>query len=118
MGTVAGGQQFGGEILVDGNSLDTISGNNADVINEVPSIEGIQEFTELSTGMSAEYGRSTNGILNLTTKSGTNNFHGRLMTSFATRISMPIVGSITIIWERIVSAPMTAQHANRISRYR
>lgn len=75
-GTVAGGQLFGGEILVDGNSIDTISGNSSDVINEVPSIEGIQEFTVLSTGLSPEYGRSTNGILNLITKTGTNNFHG------------------------------------------
>ncbi len=76
MGTVAGGQQFGGEVLLDGNSLNTLSGGNADVVNEVPSIEGVQEFTELTSGMSAEYGRSTNGIVNLATKSGTNSFHG------------------------------------------
>jgi hypothetical protein len=75
-GTVAGGQQFGGEILLDGNSLDTLSGNNADVVNEVPSIEGVQEFTVLSTGLSAEYGRSTNGIINIVSRSGTNKFHG------------------------------------------
>ncbi|MGA2984674.1 MAG: carboxypeptidase-like regulatory domain-containing protein [Terriglobia bacterium] len=75
-GTVAGGQLFGGEILVDGASLDTVGGNSSDVINETPAIEGVQEFTVLSTGLSAEYGRSTNGILNFVTKGGTNQLHG------------------------------------------
>jgi hypothetical protein len=75
-GTVAGGQQFGGEILLDGNNIDTVSGNSADVINEVPSIEAVQEFTVLSSGLPSEYGRTTNGIENFVTKSGTNQFHG------------------------------------------
>jgi len=75
-GTVAGGQRFSGEILVDGNSIDTVSGNSSDVVNEAPSIEGIAEFTVLSTGLSAEYGRSNSGLINFISKSGTNRYHG------------------------------------------
>jgi len=36
----------------------------------------IQEFQVITTGYSAEYGRSTGGILNTITKSGTNAYHG------------------------------------------
>ncbi len=36
----------------------------------------VQEFQVVTTGYSAEYGRSTGGIMNTITKSGTNDFHG------------------------------------------
>lgn len=36
----------------------------------------IQEFQVITTGYAAEYGRSTGGILNTITKSGTNSLHG------------------------------------------
>jgi len=42
----------------------------------VVSADGIEEFKVQTGGYSAEYGRSSNGILNYTTKSGTNEFHG------------------------------------------
>jgi len=46
----------------------------------VVSAEGIEEFKVQSSAYSAEFGRASNGILNYTTKSGTNEFHG---TAFA-----------------------------------
>ncbi|MGH9674189.1 MAG: TonB-dependent receptor, partial [Bryobacteraceae bacterium] len=36
----------------------------------------VQEFQIVTTGYSAEYGRSTGGVMNTITKSGTNEFHG------------------------------------------
>ncbi len=38
--------------------------------------ESIQEFQVVAAGYSAEFGRSTGGIVNAITKSGTNEFHG------------------------------------------
>jgi hypothetical protein len=38
--------------------------------------ESIKEFQVVASGYSAEFGRSTGGIVNAVTKSGTNDFHG------------------------------------------
>lgn len=46
--------------------------NNAFTIPQ----ESIREFQVVSSGYSAEFGRSTGGIVNAVTKSGTNSFHG------------------------------------------
>ncbi|MFN0171377.1 MAG: TonB-dependent receptor domain-containing protein [Bryobacteraceae bacterium] len=47
------------------------------VINTV-SIEALEEFKTTSGAFSAEFGRATGGVINLTTRSGTNAFHGTL----------------------------------------
>ena len=40
------------------------------------SVDSVEEFKVMSSNFSAEYGRSTGGIINLSLKSGTNQFHG------------------------------------------
>ncbi len=50
-------------------------GERSNFIFTVPQ-SAIQEFQVVVTGYSAEYGRSTGGILNTITKSGTNDYHG------------------------------------------
>ncbi len=40
------------------------------------TMEALQEFQVLRSTFSAEFGRSTGGIINLATKAGTNEFHG------------------------------------------
>src|ERR1051326_1297815 len=42
-----------------------------------PIVEAIQEFKVEVNSPSAEFGRFNGGVVNLTTKSGTNDFHGR-----------------------------------------
>ena len=57
------------------------TGGKGALINTV-SVDAIQEFKATSSAFSAEYGRGTGGVVNVTTKSGTNRFHGTLFHFF------------------------------------
>jgi hypothetical protein len=61
--------------LLDGvDNNDT--GNSQLII--VPGIDSIQEFKVQTSAYSAEYGRSAGGLVNVSTKSGTNELHGTI----------------------------------------
>src|SRR5271157_2566252 len=61
------------DILLDGGqNVDLFT---ATVGQQVP-LDSVQEFSVLTNNFSAEYGRSSGGIVNVVTKSGTNQFHG------------------------------------------
>src|SRR5437764_7268746 len=47
-----------------------------------PSVEALQEVSVQTSNFSAEYGQVSGGMFNLTTKSGTNQFHGSLFEYF------------------------------------
>jgi hypothetical protein len=70
---VNGGQEGGTDILVDGVSISLVSPNTQ--WNKGVSTEAVQEFKVLQSNFSPEYGSSGDGIVSLTLKSGTNDFH-------------------------------------------
>ncbi len=78
---VGGGQNFGNEVLLDGASQ-TRSENGSSFDEEAPSVEAISEFKVTTSTPSAEFGRTTGGIENFVTKSGTNSFHGTIFDIF------------------------------------
>jgi hypothetical protein len=57
------------------------SGVRGNVLNTV-SVDALEEFKTTSGAYSAEYGRASGAVISLTTKSGTNNFHGTLFEFF------------------------------------
>lgn len=63
-------------INVDGGDYSSSHWCGAAEISPAFTIEALQEFQVLRTTFSAEFGRSTGGIINLATKTGTNQFHG------------------------------------------
>jgi hypothetical protein len=79
---IAGGQATGSTVQVDGGSIDTVTGANFDSAGYTPSVDAVQEFTILQSGYPAQYGRTTGGIVNFGTLSGTNQFHGKFYDLF------------------------------------
>jgi len=80
---VNGGQEGGTDVLVDGVSISLVSPNTQ--WNKGVSTEAVQEFKVLQSNFSPEYGESGDGIVNLTMKSGTNNFHGSVYDFYRNR---------------------------------
>jgi hypothetical protein len=74
--TVNGNRYRGNNYVLDGamNSNSNNSGEPA----IVPSIEAIEEAQVQTNNFSSEFGRGNGAVINLRTKSGTNQFHGRL----------------------------------------
>jgi hypothetical protein len=70
---IAGGNGRNVNYLIDGgdNNDDTVGG-----LLQLFPLEAIQEFNFVTQRYKAEYGRSNGGVMNIVTKSGTNNLHG------------------------------------------
>src|SRR6185312_10123993 len=71
--SIGGGFGNQSSFFVDGVSSNAVAGNLNALI---PSQDIVQEFRVATNNVSAEYGSYAGGIINLTTKSGTNTFHG------------------------------------------
>ncbi|HZD32864.1 MAG TPA: TonB-dependent receptor [Candidatus Angelobacter sp.] len=63
------------DILLDGG--ENVDLFTASVGQSVP-LDSVQEFSVLTSNYTAEFGRAGGGVINVSTKSGTNNFHGTL----------------------------------------
>ena len=74
---IAGGQANGASLLVDGG--EAMSERRNDPQMRVVSAEAVEEFKVQTSAYSAEFGRSSNGVINFTTKSGTNALHGSFL---------------------------------------
>lgn len=84
LGGFASGQN-GANMLVDGTDATRVDGNttfstfgrgNARITRS--SVDNIQEIKVISSAYSAEYGRAVGEIVNVITKSGSNQFHGEV----------------------------------------
>jgi hypothetical protein len=56
------------------NGINAARGGNTFIVN--PSVDAIAEMKVLTSNYGAEYGKTASGIVEITTKSGTPNFHG------------------------------------------
>lgn len=77
--SISGGRNATSEVTIDG--ITNINAeNNVSILdlNYTPSVDAVQEFSVQTNAFSAEFGRTGGGVINLVTKSGSNNFHWTL----------------------------------------
>jgi Carboxypeptidase regulatory-like domain len=76
--SLSGTRSFDNAFLIDGVDNST---NAAEMVTNVnltasPNLDAIQEFKIQSSSFDAQYGRTVGGVINIVTKSGTNQLHG------------------------------------------
>jgi hypothetical protein len=75
--TISGARPQQNNYLLDGvNINDYANAGPGSVLGGNLGTDAVAEFAVLTTNYSAEYGRTSGGVITATTKSGTNQFHG------------------------------------------
>jgi hypothetical protein len=75
--TISGARPQQNNYRLDGVSLnDYANGAPGSVLGGSLGVDAIQEFSVLTSNYSAEYGKTSGGVVNAVTRSGTNSFHG------------------------------------------
>ena len=73
--SVNGAREAGNAYLVNGGDVNESRDNGTGI---VPNLDAIAEFRILTSNYEPEYGKFAGGIVNVVTKSGTNNLHGNV----------------------------------------
>jgi outer membrane receptor protein involved in Fe transport len=89
--TIVYGSDSPGAVSVNGgrgrsNNFSVNGGDANDLFVNLPTVQpspdSIQEFRVLTNTFDAEYGRNSGSVVNVVTKSGTNDFHGNMFEFF------------------------------------
>jgi hypothetical protein len=81
--TISGGRPQQNNYLLDGvNINDYANAGPGSVLGGNLGTDAVAEFAVLTTNYSAEYGRTSGGVITATTKAGTNDFHGSVYEFF------------------------------------
>jgi hypothetical protein len=72
---IGGGQSNQSAAYIDGASVNV---SYVNLTSLVPTQDAIQEFRVQTNNLGPEFGRMAGGAINLTTRSGSNEFHGSL----------------------------------------
>ena len=79
---INGGQTRAVENFFDGGAFGYASGHQQSQ-ESAPPVEAVQEVTVITTTYSAEYGHTSGGFIEYTSKSGSNTFHGSVYSYYA-----------------------------------
>jgi hypothetical protein len=75
--SISGGRPVQNNYRIDGLSVnDYANGGPSNVIGGALGVDAIQEFSVITSNYTAQYGRTSGGVVNAITKSGTNSLHG------------------------------------------
>ena len=82
------GINFGGQRarsnLVNLDGMDQVVNSTNEIHSTIPQ-DAVQEFQIIDNGYAAEYGRAAGGVVNIVSRSGTNDFHGSAYGYFRNR---------------------------------
>ena len=79
--SVAGGRARNQTFMLDGGNVSNAVGlTRPQQLTSLP-VDAMQEFRVIANNYAAEYGHSTGGIITMSTRSGTNQYHGSLFES-------------------------------------
>lgn len=119
--SLAGQRGINGNVQIDGADYNNPffgglrGGERSNQAFTIPQ-SSIKEFQVVATGYNAEFGRSTGGIVNAVTKSGTNDFHGSVFyvdrsTGLAAKNAFGQIAAPTQQqWGGSVGGPMPMPH--------
>ena len=82
--TINGSEGRATEVMIDGGSI--VSPESGGISFYFPGFEPYSETNVITSGLTAEYGRTGGGIELFTTKSGTNDIHGSMFFNFERQI--------------------------------
>ncbi|MPZ16910.1 MAG: hypothetical protein GEV06_03175 [Luteitalea sp.] len=71
--SIGGGKTLSNEVLLDGAPNTSV---DRGYMAYIPPVDSTQEFKVEANAFSAEFGRTTGGVVNIVTKGGTNELHG------------------------------------------
>jgi hypothetical protein len=84
--SVAGGRARNQNFVLDGGNVSNAVGlTRPQQLTSLP-VDAMQEFRVIANNYSAEYGHSTGGIITMSTRSGTNQYHGSIFESLQNNI--------------------------------
>lgn len=80
--SVAGGRARNQNFILDGgNASNAVGLTRPQQLTTLP-VDAMQEFKVITNNYSAEFGHSTGGVIVMSTRSGSNSFHGTVFESF------------------------------------
>jgi hypothetical protein len=74
--SINGGQRGQNEFQVDGVPNTALLSDGYNTVAYVPPVESVQEFRVQTNTYDAQYGRTSGGVINTSSKQGTNQWHG------------------------------------------
>ena len=113
--TLSGERPQQNNYRLDGISMnDYANGAPGSVIGGNLGVDAIQEFSVLTGNYSAEYGKTSGGVINAITRSGTNQFHGNAYDFFAT---MHLTHETFLTLARLRHSRGTSSESLQVVRY-
>jgi outer membrane receptor protein involved in Fe transport len=84
--SISGMRVSSNDYTLDGQDIDNAYNDIGNPTGEAAGIDAVEEYEVVTNPFSAEYGRTGAGLVQIVTKSGTNDFHGSVYEYFRNKV--------------------------------